>query len=57
MTYEEACKLLGYATLPLFNRESRELTVSWVRDKTEDDDKPPGPQQANAARARIDEFF
>lgn len=56
MTYTEACRLLGYAALPLLDRESRELVVSWVREKTEDGTKPLTPQQANVARAQIDEF-
>ena len=51
MTYAEACELLGYAALPLLDRESRELVVSWVREKTEDGTKPLTPQQANVARA------
>ena len=56
MTYAEACRLLGYAALPLLDPESRELVVSWVREKTEDGTKPLTPQQANVARAQIDEF-
>ncbi|MBN1458224.1 MAG: hypothetical protein JXA57_01725 [Armatimonadetes bacterium] len=57
MTYGKACKLLGYAALPLLDRESRELVVSWVQEKTENGDQPLTPQQANVARAQIDEFF
>jgi len=56
MTYEEACRLLGYAALPLLDRQSREWVVSWVQEKTENGDKPLSPQQANVARAQIDEF-
>ena len=56
MTYEKACKLLGYAALPLLDRESREWIVSWVREETENGAKPLTPQQANVARAQIDEF-
>ena len=57
MTFEEACKLLGYAALPLLDRESRELVVCWVQEETENGDKPLTPQQANVARAQIEEFF
>jgi hypothetical protein len=57
MTYEEACKLLGYAALPRLDRESLELVVSWVEETTENGTKPLTPQQANVARAQIDEFF
>jgi len=56
MTYEEACRLLGYVALPLLDRESREWIVSWVQETTENGTKPLTPQQANVARAQIDKF-
>ena len=56
MTYEEACRLLGYVALPLLERESRELVVETAIQLSENGTKPIDPGMANLCRNQIEEF-
>lgn len=56
MSFEEACNLLGYDKPPILDKESQSWVIEWVEEETKDGTKPLTIQQANVARAQIDEF-
>ena len=56
MTYEKACKLLGYAALPLLMAVSRETLIETAIRLSENGTKPIDPGMANLCRNQIEEF-
>ena len=56
MTYEEACRLLGYAALPLLMAVSREILIETAIQLSENGTKPIDPGMANLCRNQIEEF-
>jgi hypothetical protein len=57
LTYEEACKLLGYAALPLLEKRSRERVTKLTTRITKNGEKPVAPILANVYRDQIAEFY
>ena len=56
MTYEEACKLLGYTALPLLTAESRRIVIITAIRLSENGTKPIDSGMANLCRNQIEEF-
>jgi hypothetical protein len=56
MTYEEACRLLGYVALPLLMAESREIVIETAIRLSENGTKPIDPGMAHLCQNQIEEF-
>jgi len=56
MTYERACRLLGYLALPLLMAESREILIETAIRLSENGAKPIDPGMAHLCRNQIEEL-
>ena len=56
MTYEKACRLLGYVAIPLLMAESREILIETAIRLSENGTKPIAPGIAHLCRNQIEEF-
>ncbi len=56
MTYEYACRLLGYEQVPNLSSFTRKVIINTAMELSENGTKPITPQMANLCRAQIEEF-
>jgi hypothetical protein len=57
MTYEEACRLLGWTTLPQgFSEQTRKDIIDAAMELSDHGTKPVDPQAANRFRAEVTMF-
>ncbi|MBN1630282.1 MAG: hypothetical protein JW990_10990 [Thermoleophilia bacterium] len=56
MTYEEACRLLGYEEPPDLSEFTRKVIVETALEQSEGGTKPIDESMANLCRAQIEEF-